>query len=1030
MSHCPPYDRLSRRSLLVVTSCVLAALAGLAACSASSRMPEADAGAKGQDSYSGDETWSIVKGRVPTVDGPDRSVPEVEVARQLATRADLRSRAPAMLARPNGPQLVELPLETLRISTVLAGTRARTLVDCTFRNPYGTALEGRFVVRLPEGASPSSLGMFLGAGLASSSLDRSASSERSDAAPSGEPRPEHELLPPPIERVDELLERDPILPPHWSRGQLPVDWGTVRPARVVESTQGRQVYEAVTRPRIDPALMEWSGGNTFSTRVYPIPPRGLKRVYFVYDQSPLDTRDRLVVALPVPAVLPPGFRCEVAACARTYADAAVVTEAGERPLAGDEGAAYLKGEAHATSGPATGSFLLAARPRTLSVQAGWARTQGLPGAQVHARIRPQVALVQGERTGDAVFLLDTSLSTRTQLAASFGRLLRAILERDKSIERFQVVAFDVATRAITDGWQANTAEGREAVLREVERTWIEGATNLESALAWVERHALAQGGSAQPTLFLLSDAQVSWGLAQRRELERAYPRSFGARWVCYQVGDHAVDRGLLESLARAGGRVVPVLGDHAVDAAATAHRSVPVRLSGVRIEGAAAVDLLVAGAPRALHPGQVLEVAFRTPDGVLPPNAEIVVATSAGEQRFPLGGAQAADALAARAWAQATTNALLELEDVGADEIALALSQRFGLANRVASFLILETDDQYARHALEPAVLDLARLARAAADRQGQRPVGAPATASLAADAREFLVQLGAARVTPWPQPAEASPARQALAPPRWPDRLDPVAAWRDARERRAMGQVAQAVRVLSSIVEEAPQDAQALRLVGYALFDWGRYEEAAALFARARRLRPFEPQAFLCEALALEAMGDGGEAALRYELVLAPGGFGGRHGFVVEGARMMYARLLARLGSVHAAAASRRAALGLDAAPAEVEMHLYWSLDDTDVDLHVQRPGLFGREVYFDRLSSGAGTLHGDNTVGLGPEIYTDDADPSSVWVEYFGTQNVEGAMPASTLLVCWRRGVPRVHATVLAERSDKVVLWAAEDE
>src|SRR5439155_9635791 len=114
----------------------------------------------------------------------------------------------------------------------------------------------------------------------------------------------------------------------------------------------------------------------------------------------------------------------------------------------------------------------------------------------------------------------------------------------------------------------------------------------------------------------------------------------------------------------------------------------------------------------------------------------------------------------------------------------------------------------------------------------------------------------------------------------------------------------------------------------------------AAGLCARTPRPRPFEPQAHLCEALALEALGKPAEAALRYEVVLA-GRFDPRfERFAKESARRLYGRLLVT------ADADKEARRQIDERIAELklprelpghEVHLLWNLDDTDVDLHVQ---------------------------------------------------------------------------------------------
>jgi Ca-activated chloride channel homolog len=47
---------------------------------------------------------------------------------------------------------------------------------------------------------------------------------------------------------------------------------------VVEREKARVVFEEIVRQRIDPGLVEWTKGNVFRTRVFPIPARGTRRV--------------------------------------------------------------------------------------------------------------------------------------------------------------------------------------------------------------------------------------------------------------------------------------------------------------------------------------------------------------------------------------------------------------------------------------------------------------------------------------------------------------------------------------------------------------------------------------------------------------------------------------------------------------------------------------------------------------------------------------------------------------------------------
>ncbi|HEV3146985.1 MAG TPA: VIT domain-containing protein, partial [Gemmataceae bacterium] len=53
-------------------------------------------------------------------------------------------------------------------------------------------------------------------------------------------------------------------------------------ADVVEKQRAREIYEQIKRERRDPGLLEWQGGNIFSARVWPIPANGEKRVKIIY----------------------------------------------------------------------------------------------------------------------------------------------------------------------------------------------------------------------------------------------------------------------------------------------------------------------------------------------------------------------------------------------------------------------------------------------------------------------------------------------------------------------------------------------------------------------------------------------------------------------------------------------------------------------------------------------------------------------------------------------------------------------------
>jgi hypothetical protein len=99
---------------------------------------------------------------------------------------------------------------------------ARTTIEETFVNHTNGVLEGVFHFPLPAGASVSGFAMWIG---------------------------------------DKMIEAD-----------------------VVEKQRAREIYETILLEKRDPGLLEWTGGNVFKARVYPIFAHSEKRVRITYTQ--------------------------------------------------------------------------------------------------------------------------------------------------------------------------------------------------------------------------------------------------------------------------------------------------------------------------------------------------------------------------------------------------------------------------------------------------------------------------------------------------------------------------------------------------------------------------------------------------------------------------------------------------------------------------------------------------------------------------------------------------------------------------
>ena len=154
------------------------------------------------------------------------SVPIRDTLFSLPTHPD---RIPALLIKRNEKDTGSSPMRIskLKLNVEVTGNIATTVMDITFYNDLNRVLDGEFCFPLGEGQTVSYFAM---------------------EGPNG------------------LLE-----------------------ASVVEKAKGRAVYESVVRRQVDPALLEWTAGNNFRSRIYPIPAKGYKRILIGFDQKLLLT---------------------------------------------------------------------------------------------------------------------------------------------------------------------------------------------------------------------------------------------------------------------------------------------------------------------------------------------------------------------------------------------------------------------------------------------------------------------------------------------------------------------------------------------------------------------------------------------------------------------------------------------------------------------------------------------------------------------------------------------------------------------
>ncbi|MEK6235258.1 MAG: VWA domain-containing protein, partial [Planctomycetales bacterium] len=483
-------------------------------------------------------------------------------------------------ATPNASRLTvgneeDLPLRGMQAHVRVDGFRARVLLDFQFLNDRDQQLEGTFKLRLPNEASP----YFFAFGK---------TKYKSPDAPKDRPM---------FFRVER--DRDMGTDPAEIMRRRNEAWTEPKESRMVPKHKASQAYHQTVRRRIDPALMEWSGAGVFSARVFPLEAGQMHRVVIGYDVDLTQVGDEWEHRLDLPSG---DFErmIDYSVAAPQGVTASISPEAEETKVAGR---VYYHFDR-----PEEQTLALRLKGLASPLLTG---TDPETGDYFAVRVKPP--LPEGEAVAGssrAVFLVDTSLSSNPDRFNVWLKLLDQVLDKNRdSLKEFAVVFFNVESFWWKEEFTANTPENVERLMDDCRKLALEGATDLGQALAeaaspeWRNDKDDSKQTEASPDLFLLSDGAATWGEADVHALSKMLEESHSGALFAYATGLSGTDRRSLEHLAReSGGAVFSVTGEAETEQAAVAHRKRPWKLLGVATQGG--TDLLVAGRPRTLFPGQ------------------------------------------------------------------------------------------------------------------------------------------------------------------------------------------------------------------------------------------------------------------------------------------------------------------------------------------------------------------------------------------------------------------------------------------
>ncbi len=454
--------------------------------------------------------------------------------------------------------------------------------------------------------------------------------------------------------------------------------GKLMEGELVPRDKARKIYEEIVDQMLDPALLEWENGTTFKLRVFPIEPKQTKRVVLRLVAPLHRGEDGLFFAYRPPTEAG-GLSLE-----------RVKLSVDGRTVATDEGAKA-----------ATGEVLVKVGEQAPSV----VTEQTKEGTYVVAHVRPEelASAPDTTRPQALVVVCDRSrsmLEARALQASVLSRLVSALGPAD----RFTVVAGDVRTRtlgALRPVGEANV----KAAAAFVDAVEPDGASDLGKLLTEAGTAAgVARAEGFDPVVVYLGDATPTWGETRTSELEQIARRVLGAAALHVVMLGKSGDETTARALTGATfGRVEKPRTEAEARRVATAivRSREARRADGVRLEGAEGLDMPLP-LPHTLYEGDDVEAAIFVPAGKPPPAALRVVGTSGGKpfaQDISLASAKAARNVGKR-WAAAKLAALGREGDAKKDEI-VATSLAHGVMSKHTSFLVLESEEAYAKYKIE-----------------------------------------------------------------------------------------------------------------------------------------------------------------------------------------------------------------------------------------------------------------------------------------------------------------------------------------
>jgi hypothetical protein len=437
---------------------------------------------------------------------------------------------------------------------------------------------------------------------------------------------------------------------------------------LVEREKARKVYEEIVDGMQDPALLEWEHGSVFKMRVFPIEARHDKVVTIRYLSPLRRTGDKL----------------ELVQAVRSSSGEALPA------LSIDWQGKRVFDEQHVA---ADRVLSFPAKPASAVL-----REQRPDGAYAVVRVSPdwsRVPVIDKPVAKTWFVVVDTSRSALEEQPRQLEALGVALGALPKGAH-FQVVSSDLDARPASQGLVPVTPETIVQAVAFAKSFTPDGASDLGRALELVSELAKSEPDSA---LLYLGDCEPTWGLTQAKDLLALQKRQLPTTPFFSMMFGASVNDDLAAELAQhSGGRRARVKRREDLEAfTKTLASSVPL-LDHIEIQTAPGSEVLTNG-PLSIEKGRELLLLVKAPAG-RDPLAGLTVKAKVGGQELdllPRSAPQDTTGVARRFGAAFVRK--LEKSASPNPEIVSA-SLNYGVMSKLTSFLVLESEEAYARFAI------------------------------------------------------------------------------------------------------------------------------------------------------------------------------------------------------------------------------------------------------------------------------------------------------------------------------------------